>query len=267
MIKPVLLTTDILLFLLLAVVVVFILYARARPHIRGPWRRVFSGRIASASAVILLAFILIGLLDSLHFRLPLENNGTTEEVFYSGDVLSALDVMMGPLRTRVEKTYSAPFATHLFSRETMYQPDGSEIRSYPLLEYGGRHLQDTGRSRGQDILVRSLLALLGGLLASVLVFVLLAALLARRDGCAMRRKMDDILSQNTALPWRVILVTISVLLLLVFVSINLAGAYHILGTDKVGQDVFYQALKSIRTGLIIGSLTTLIMLPFAIMMG
>ena len=56
-------------------------------------------------------------------------------------------------------------------------------------------------------------------------------------------------------------------LLLVFASINLAGAYHILGTDKVGQDVFYQALKSIRTGLIIGSLTTLIMLPFAILMG
>jgi peptide/nickel transport system permease protein len=31
--------------------------------------------------------------------------------------------------------------------------------------------------------------------------------------------------------------------------------------------VFYQSLKSIRTGLVIGTLTTLVMLPFAILMG
>jgi peptide/nickel transport system permease protein len=35
----------------------------------------------------------------------------------------------------------------------------------------------------------------------------------------------------------------------------------------VGQDVFYQVLKSIRTGLVIGTLTTLVMLPFAILLG
>ena len=105
MIKPVFLTTDVLLFLLFAVVVAFILYARTRPHIREPWHHVFSGRIASASAVILLAFVLTSLLDSMHFRLPLENNSASDEVHYSGDVLSVLDIMMGPLRTEVEKTY------------------------------------------------------------------------------------------------------------------------------------------------------------------
>jgi len=41
----------------------------------------------------------------------------------------------------------------------------------------------------------------------------------------------------------------------------------VLGTDKVGEDVFYQAIKSIRTGLVIGSLTTMIMLPMAIVFG
>jgi peptide/nickel transport system permease protein len=267
MIKPVLLTTDVLLFLLFAVVVAFILYARTRPHIRGPWQHVFTGRIAAASAVVLLAFVLTGLLDSVHFRLPLENNGTGDEVHYSGDVLSILDVMLGPLRTQVEKTYSAPFATHLYSRETVFQPDGSEIRAYPPLEYGGRHLQGSGEGRGQDILARSLFALAQSLLVSVFAFVLLAALLARRDSVGVRRKMADILSQNTVLPWLVILATVSVLLLLVFLSINLAGVYHVFGTDKVGQDVLYQTVKSVRTGLIIGSLTTLVMLPFAIMMG
>ena len=58
-----------------------------------------------------------------------------------------------------------------------------------------------------------------------------------------------------------------VLIGLVVVATHLSGHYHILGTDKVGQDVFYQSLKSIRTGLVIGTLTTLVMLPFAILLG
>jgi len=47
----------------------------------------------------------------------------------------------------------------------------------------------------------------------------------------------------------------------------LASSYHVFGTDKVGQDVLYQAVKGVRTGLVIGTLTTLIMLPFAIVLG
>lgn len=42
---------------------------------------------------------------------------------------------------------------------------------------------------------------------------------------------------------------------------------HLLGTDKVGSDVFYRALKGIRTGLIIGGFTTMIVVPFAIFFG
>ena len=42
---------------------------------------------------------------------------------------------------------------------------------------------------------------------------------------------------------------------------------HLLGTDKVGSDVFYHALKGIRTALIIGGFTTLIAVPFAIFFG
>jgi peptide/nickel transport system permease protein len=57
------------------------------------------------------------------------------------------------------------------------------------------------------------------------------------------------------------------ILLLGGAALALCGNYHILGTDKVGQDVFYQSLKSIRTGLVIGTLTTLMMLPFALLLG
>jgi peptide/nickel transport system permease protein len=42
---------------------------------------------------------------------------------------------------------------------------------------------------------------------------------------------------------------------------------HLLGTDRVGVDVLYQSLKSIRTGIIIGLLTTLLAVPFAMLFG
>jgi len=42
---------------------------------------------------------------------------------------------------------------------------------------------------------------------------------------------------------------------------------HLLGTDKVGQDVFCATVKSVRTALIVGGLTTLIAVPFAIAFG
>lgn len=42
---------------------------------------------------------------------------------------------------------------------------------------------------------------------------------------------------------------------------------HLLGTDKIGVDVFYETLKSIRTGFVIGTLTTLVIMPFAIIFG
>ncbi len=78
MIKPVILWTDALIFLLVTVVIVFIVYARGKPHLRAPWQHVLRSRIAASSLVILLAFITTGLLDSLHFRLPLADNGNRQ---------------------------------------------------------------------------------------------------------------------------------------------------------------------------------------------
>jgi peptide/nickel transport system permease protein len=47
----------------------------------------------------------------------------------------------------------------------------------------------------------------------------------------------------------------------------LSTGYHVFGTDRVGQDVFYLALKSIRTSMVIGTLATLVTLPLGIMLG
>lgn len=42
---------------------------------------------------------------------------------------------------------------------------------------------------------------------------------------------------------------------------------HLLGTDRVGNDVLYLSIKGIRTGMIIGGFTTLLVIPFAILLG
>ncbi len=42
---------------------------------------------------------------------------------------------------------------------------------------------------------------------------------------------------------------------------------HLLGTDRIGDDVLYLCLKGIRTGMVIGALTTLLVIPFALFFG
>jgi peptide/nickel transport system permease protein len=67
--------------------------------------------------------------------------------------------------------------------------------------------------------------------------------------------------------WRVFLITLGFILVFSAISLSLSKEYYIWGTDKVGHDVFYSAIKSVRTGLLIGTLTTLIMMPFALLLG
>ncbi len=267
MIKPVLLWTDALVFLLVAVIVAFVLYARHREHLRTPWREVLRSRLAMASLVVLAAYVLTGLLDSVHFRKALPVKNGQQEIQYSGEVLSLFDLLMGPVRTQVEKSYSAPFAVRLYTREAVIGPDGVQRRIYPRLRYGGRHLADPDRERGPDIARRATLAAAETAAAALLILWLSSWRLARRHAETPRRMARQLLRGDLDLPWRTALATVSLLLLLLFMLYNLAGAYHVFGTDKVGQDVLYQTLKSIRTGLVIGTLTTLIMLPFAIALG
>ena len=88
-----------------------------------------------------------------------------------------------------------------------------------------------------------------------------------RSNLSFMSVFNNTLNKECEVPWRVIHITLGVVIISLTTLLYLSNYYHILGTDKVGQDVFYQSLKSIRTGLVIGTLTTLVMLPFAILMG
>ena len=180
------LTTDILVFLLFFTIVGFSIYSSRFEHLRAPWRQVSNNRIAVISAVVLILYVLVALLDSIHFRLAIENNKDLDtsqsqtEQQYSPQVISLFDYFVTSIRTREERTYSAPLASVSFYKETIEGADGVKRRDSPKLKH---------------------------------------------------------------------------------------PSSHIFGTDKVGQDVLYRALKGVRTGILIGTLTTLIMLPFAIIAG
>ena len=246
---PYVLPTDALVWLLVAVATGYAFYCRRHAHLSVPWRRVFQSPAAMASTVVLAAFLAVGLLDSLHFR-PALPQKDGESKAYASEVLSVLDLGLSHLRGRSEKTYSAPLATRSYAKELVELPDGKQMRDFPRLRFGGAHLKDEAERAG-DVAKRTL----GGLAVSIfLVFLTLVA--AKK----LRAKTPDI-------PWTAAGAALSALLLLAGPAIALSTAYHVLGTDKVGQDVFYLALKSIRTSLMIGLVTTLVLLPLGIVLG
>jgi len=264
---PVVLWTDLLIYILLGCVLAFALYARSKEHLRAPWRQVIRSKAGMASLVVLLVYLIIGLLDSFHYRPQIENPQNIGKAHYSSEVLSVFDYLATPLRERDEKTYSAPFATHLFSKETVEQPDGTSLRIFPRLRFGGAHLANPAKYRTADIAMILFYSSLKAGALWILLIAMVSLMLARKGKIGVGDVLENITCDQYAIPWRTILTTTGILLVVVWASADLSLKYHIFGTDKVGQDVFYQTLKSIRTGLVIGTLTTLIMLPFAVLLG
>ncbi|HMC13900.1 MAG TPA: ABC transporter permease [Gallionellaceae bacterium] len=256
---PIILLTDALIFLLLAVGIISAWYIRRRQHLMLPWQRVAKSSAGMVSLLVLSLFVIVGLLDSLHYRmaLPEKNNGQT---VYSPEVLSAFDAWVGGLRTHTEKTYSSPLAAHLYARESMEMPDGKVVRDFPRLKFGGAHLADPENELAGDVSKRALIGALVGLLSGLLLFIATSKVIA---GSSIREGI----SVANWYPRRALLIATLIIAALIGVIANLAAAYHVFGTDKVGQDVLYLSLKSIRTGLVIGTVTTLVMLPFALLLG
>ena len=246
---PYVLATDALVWLLVAAGIGYGWYCRRRPHLAIAWSRVFRSPAAVASSVVLAAFVAVGLLDSLHFRPRLEAR-PGEPAAYSTEILSVLDAALAPLRARTEKTYSAPLATRSYAKEQIEAPDGRQVRDYPRLRYGGAHLKDEA-DWAEDVSRRVLAGLGAAIALSFGVVLAVRRLVRRRPG----------------VPWRAGGAALVALLLLAGPAAALCTHYHLLGTDKVGQDVFYLALKSVRTSLVIGTVTTLVLLPLGIALG
>lgn len=239
--------TDALIFLLIIIILALGIYLRGKEHIKRPVQKIASSKTAMVSLVILLFFVVIGLLDSIHFK---PDHGKSREI------ISVFDYLTSELREHNEKTYSAPFATTLYNKEIIVQADGSTQWAYPRLQFGGSHLTAPEHEQIPDILQKTLYGLVQGI--GVFAVVMLIYCITR-----YRQPKKNTLTSTS----RAVLCTLFIIITFAYTLAYLSVYYHVLGTDKVGEDVFYQALKSIRTGLVIGTLTTLVMLPMALLFG
>lgn len=256
-----------LIFLLIAIGLLLGFRIAGNELLRRPWRKVARSRTGMVSLVVLLGFFVVGLLDTIHFRFA-GSGSTGQEQQFDSEPLSLFDWWAAPLRASDEKTYSAPFAVQLYARELMLQEDSSKAWGYPRLRHGGAHLDDPEQERVADLLTTASFGTVKGLLAAALIGIGLCAIRSRSlNTDRIRENITEISKAQTEVPWRAMMVTLTLMLCVSWAVADLSLKYHVFGTDKVGQDVLYQSLKSVRTGLVIGTVTTLIMLPFALSLG
>ncbi|WP_133138858.1 ABC transporter permease [Legionella genomosp. 1] len=241
--------TDIFFLGMLVFVFAGLLFSLRKEPARVVLLKLFQRPIAIASGIILIFFLSIAILDSFHIEVS-EGKDTA-----ALESKTLLDAMLAPLDEVYENTYSAPMALKLYTTETAIL--GGKIQQiYPRLSYPPATIQ-TSHDKNKLILGTFFKAGVYGILGTaglVLVFILIAYLSGHRHF-----KYSPQLA--------VALGTVFICIFLGILAFQLSRYFHVFGTGKIGQDIFYYTVKSIRTGLVIGTLTTLFMLPLGIILG
>ncbi len=255
MYHPVFLATDVCIYLLF-IALFFIIFSMWRsPQYHDVLQRIIAKPAGVVCVIILGFYFCIGFLDSMHYRVNI--NSQTK-------VVSVLDKILAPLDSFSETSYSAPFAYHAYSQQSELV-DKKIIRIYPHLKFVAAHI-DSKAKLYADIKTRMLQALWQSILIALPTLIILIVVVAALKQIEIIKYCRDVITgnNNAALSgW----ITIIVIYLLLFQVWHLMFCYHIFGTNQVGYDVFYAVIKSIRTALIIGIVTTGFMLPFAITFG
>ena len=222
------------------------------------------------AAAVLAMFMLVSALDSVHMRgaLPPALGQAPDMTFYDTRTSSLLDLLLArSLSVRTDGTPSLrkPLATHALIQQN-FERDGVSVRAVPRLAFGGAHLANPERDWVADVFGRIGLGLFGGVLLTLAVSLLLSACVGREQGTLLAR-WRAMLAGRTRYPWRVPLLTLAAIALVAGPVVALMGEYHVLGTDRTGNDVLVQALKSVRTAFVIGTLSTLATVPLALVLG
>ena len=237
-------------------------------NLRATWTKVFRDSAATCSAVVLILFFAVALLDSLHFRRALADvagAAPQQRTAYATRTESLLDVLLARQTAGRETSYSAPLAMRAFTKDSV-EIGGKTERIHPRLLHGGKTLVSDAQRAG-DLALRSLAGLVLGVLAAALVALGAAWQVARSSGSRFKDGWQRLLRNQTDLPLRAAVFTVLALCAVFGPLLSLAQNYHVFGTDRTGNDVFYQALKSIRTAFVIGTLSTVATLPLAVGLG
>uniref|UniRef100_Q31GE4 ATP-binding cassette (ABC) superfamily transporter, permease component n=1 Tax=Hydrogenovibrio crunogenus (strain DSM 25203 / XCL-2) TaxID=317025 RepID=Q31GE4_HYDCU len=223
-------------------------------QVKQQWLQIFESKLAMISAIVLLFYLAIALLDSIHFKV--ESNDPT----VISETQSALDAIFPHLAYQQERTYSAPFATTEYNKSLNINELGEVQQIY-------RPLKHIDVSESVSISQATFEAFLAGMLISFFLIGLHALWRSRMHQLSVYAFVLKVVRNQTLLPWRAAYITFTVIMLFLSWLYVLSFSYHVFGTDKVGGDVLYESLKSIRTGVLIGVLTTLVMLPLSITLG
>lgn len=260
---PVFFLTDILILLLAIGVIIFAIYVSYDEQLRATWLQVIKQPVAVSALVVLLCYTAIGIMDSVRFKPLIDNQSNTHDI-YSADTMSLLDLLLFDLKVNTERTYSMPLATHSYTKN-MVEENNRQQYSHERLVYAGKHLDNIEDDYYPDLIWRIIIGLFSGLLISGgLISLTIITIKSQTSFYVVCMKC---LNNEYKIPWYAVILSITTIIILISVIYQLADGYHVLGTDKVGQDILYQSLKSIRTGVVIGTLTTIITFPLAIFMG
>ncbi len=260
--KPVFLWTDVAMFLLVAALMAYGRIVARTPHLAATWRQAFLRPAGAVSMTVLLLFATVGMLDSLHYRTALPG-APGEAPAWSARTDSALDALLAHLRDSQEMSYSRPLAIYGYAKQVTLLPDGKTIRRYPRLKHAGLHIDDAADGWAADVATRGLFGAAGGIAAFLVLFAAIVMVIHREGGGTV----FAIFRGQTRYPLRAVLLTLMIAFLLGGTVAGLATNYHVLGTDRTGRDLLYVALKSIRTALVIGTMTTIFTLPLAVGLG
>ena len=263
--KWVVLWTDACVFLLVLSLVLFMFLMLNNQHNRERWLSVFRSKLGMISFIVILSYVFIALMDSIHFRMAFSNadiESETQETFYSNEIISVLDLFKG----EPESTYSKPFAIEAYNRIMAKDEEGNTVRVHPRLQHAGVHL-DEGQSQWSDIVSKSLVGVVYGLLISALVIGAHRVILLIFLRGSIQESSSSQVGNGSPIAWKTAYITLMIIISVFTWMMYLSQYYHILGTDQVGRDTLFSCLKGIRTGVLIGALSTLIMMPIAITLG
>jgi len=290
--QVVFLLIDVFLFTLLLCVGVYVLYVWKTPPLRSSWASAFKRPVSVASGMVLMCFLIIALLDSIHLRpsvpvgerassaqetskiptpspSPATPSSSAPSKSSSVEPKSVLDLILKPLQDARERSYSAPLAVVGFKKET-FERDGSPIRDYPRLQFGGAHLGQNIQAHWSDCGSRTLSAL-GKSLAYTLLLALTVLLVTQLHPQLRTQGPKTLLrlfgQGKLSWPARTAALTLFAIVFVVVWVMELSAVYHVFGTDQTGKSVLLIALKSVRTALVIGTLTTLVIMPIALTLG
>jgi len=259
LVKPIFLATDIFIWLFAVILVITVYKIKRQPNLCKKWSVLLQSKLYNTCLVTLVFFCIVALTDSIHFREPISETHNTK-IVYSNEVKSLFDSLVTPLGIVKEQSYSKPFATHNLNKSYEKDSAGNYISFYNHLKINEKNEPSIGEL-GYEFTIKWFKW------AFISLAVLSLYILFKERNQLWHRRIPNYLTTLKKSGVLHSIITAIILFTIFACLVNISSCYHVFGTSKIGEDVLYQTMKSIRTGIIIGTITTIFSLPIAIIMG